>query len=149
MQPPGIRATTSSIAFIRLERWCHLHMLPSAAASYTSAGGPGRPDPWASDRERARAENISGADALAEHVLRGSKSFAARSFRSCPLAHSLRAPTSQEVASPGRHRREQRRCNPRMQASRKLSPLGHDWLESSDVLHPSPYPIPYPTADHA
>lgn len=53
-----------------------------------------RPDPWAIDCERARAENLSDADALAEHVLRGSKSFAARSFRSRPSAHSLRAPSS-------------------------------------------------------
>lgn len=53
-----------------------------------------RPDPWAVDRERARIEQNSGADMLTEHVLRGSKSFAARSFRSRPSIHSLRVPSS-------------------------------------------------------
>ncbi|CZT15118.1 uncharacterized protein RCC_12101 [Ramularia collo-cygni] len=53
-----------------------------------------RPDPWAADRERARVEHLGGADVRAEHVLRGSKSFTARSFRSRPSAHSLRVPSS-------------------------------------------------------
>lgn len=53
-----------------------------------------RPDPWAGDRERARLEILADADVLSEHVLRGSKSFTARSFRSRPSAHSLRVPSS-------------------------------------------------------
>jgi hypothetical protein len=51
-----------------------------------------RPDPWAADLENARIER-AGADLLAEHVLRGSKSFAAHSFRSRPSVHSLRVPS--------------------------------------------------------
>lgn len=52
-----------------------------------------RPDPWAGDRERARAERLADADLLVEHVLRGSKSFTARSFRSRPSTQSLRVPS--------------------------------------------------------
>lgn len=53
-----------------------------------------RPDPWAGDCERARIEQLADANILVEHVLRGSKWFSARSFRSRPSTQSLRVPSS-------------------------------------------------------